>query len=266
MLVHAVSDVHGNAADLAHAAEGAEGLLVLGDLLDFVDYDEPTHGILAEVLGPGATVEFARLRAEGGPGALREYTRRLWAEVADPAGAVEVVVRRRYEQMFAVLGSLDVPVWLIPGNVDVPALWPEYLAKHPHLRVVDGEVVEIGERRVGFAGGVPLPPGVEPRGRVFRSYMREATEYAAAVEALGPVDVLCSHAPPAVPELAYDVVARTHELASPTLLQHIRAHRPRLALFGHVHAPLTTRTRIGPTECVNVGHFRRRGTAAVVRW
>jgi Icc-related predicted phosphoesterase len=266
VLVHVVSDVHGNASALAHAAEGAEGLLVLGDLLDFVDYDEPTRGILAEILGPEATVEFARLRAEGGPGALREYTRSLWADVDDPAGQVEAAVRRRYEQMFAVLGSFDVPVWLIPGNVDVPALWPEFLAKHPQLQAVDGEVVEIGDRRVGFVGGVPLPTGVEPRARVFRSYMRGAEEYAAAVEALGPVDVLCSHAPPAVAELAYDVVARTHELTSPALLEHVRTHRPRLALFGHVHAPLTTRMRLGRTECVNVGHFRRRGTAAVARW
>lgn len=266
MLVHVVSDIHGNAAALAHAAVGAEGLLVLGDLLDFVDYDEPTHGILAEILGPDATVEFARLRAEGGPGALREYTRSLWADVDDPAGQVEAAVRRRYEHLFAVLGAVDVPVWMIPGNVDVPALWPEFLAKHPQLQVVDGEVVEIGGRRVGFVGGVPLPPGVEPRPRIFRSNMRGAEEYTAAVEALGPVDVLCSHAPPAVAELAYDVVARTHELTSPALLEHVRAHRPGLALFGHVHAPLTTRMRLGTTECVNVGHFRRRGTAAVLRW
>lgn len=266
MLVHVVSDVHGNATDLARAADGAEGLLVLGDLLDFVDYDDPTQGILAEILGPEATVEFARLRAEGGPGALREYTRALWADVEDPAGQVDAAVRRRYEQMFTVLGSFDVPVWLIPGNVDVPELWPEFLAKHPQLQVVDGEVVEIGDRRVGFVGGVPLPSGVEPRPRIFRSYMREAGEFEAAVEALGPVDVLCSHAPPAVAELAFDVVARTHELTSPALLEHVRAHRPRLALFGHVHAPLTTRMRIGPTECVNVGHFRRRGVAATGRW
>ena len=105
-----------------------------------------------------------------------------------------------------------------------------------------------------------------PRAGVFRANMRGAEDYAAAVEALGPVDVLCSHAPPAVAELAYDVVARTHELTSPTLVDHIREYRPRLALYGHVHAPLTPRVRIGPTECVNVGHFRRRGTPAAIRW
>jgi Icc-related predicted phosphoesterase len=266
VLVHVVSDVHGNAEDLTRAADGAEGLLVLGDLLDFVDYDDPANGILAEILGPDATLEFARLRSEGGPGALREFTRRLWADLEDPATLVETAVRGRYEEMFAVLGDIDVPVWLMPGNVDVPDLWPEYLAKYPHLRNVDGEVLEIGDTRVGFVGGVPLPPTVEPRPGVFRAYMRGAPEYAEAVASLGAVDVLCSHAPPAVAELAYDVVARTHELASPTLVEHVREHRPRLALYGHVHAPLTARTRIDRTECLNVGHFRRRGTPAVVRW
>lgn len=263
MRVHVVSDVHGNSEDLARAAEGAEALLVLGDLIDFVDYDEPSNGILADILGPAATVEFARLRSEGGPGALREFTKRLWADVEDPRSRVDEAVHRQYGRMFAALGAAEVPVWLMPGNVDVPAMWPEFLAAYPHVRAVDGEIVEIGDTRVGFVGGVPLPPGVEPRAGAFRSYMRAAGEFTAAVEALGPVDVLCSHTPPAVAELAYDVVARTHELTSPALLEQIRASRPRLALYGHVHAPLTTRTRIGPTECLNVGHFRRRGTPTV---
>ncbi|WP_433798304.1 metallophosphoesterase family protein [Actinomycetospora sp. CA-084318] len=266
MRVHAVSDVHGNSEDLARAAEGAEALVVLGDLIDFVDYDEPTNGILADILGPDATIEFARLRSEGGPGALREFTQRLWADVDDPRARIDEAVHRQYARMFAALGAVRVPVWLMPGNVDIPAMWPEFLADHPHVRAVDGEVVEIGDTRVGFVGGVPLPPGVEPRAGAFRSYMRATEEFTAAVEALGAVDVLCSHAPPAVAELAYDVVARTHELTSPALLEQIRATRPRLALYGHVHAPLTARTRIGPTECLNVGHFRRRGTPAVARW
>ncbi|WP_285591834.1 metallophosphoesterase [Actinomycetospora sp. NBRC 106378] len=266
MRVHVVSDVHGNSADLARAARGAEALVVLGDLIDFVDYDEPTNGILADILGPEATVEFARLRSQGGPGALREFTARLWADVEDPRATVDAAVHRQYGRMFAALGAVEVPVWLMPGNVDVPAMWPEFLARYPNIRAVDDEVVEIGDTRVGFVGGVPLPAGVEPRAGAFRSYMRGAADFAAAVEVLDEVDVLCSHAPPAIAELAYDVVARTHELTSPALLERIRATRPRLALYGHVHAPLTPRTRIGPTECLNVGHFRRRGTPAVARW
>jgi len=30
-----------------------------------------------------------------------------------------------------------------------------------------------------------------------------------------------------------------------------------LAVFGHVHQPISRRTRRGRTECINVGHFQR---------
>lgn len=36
-------------------------------------------------------------------------------------------------------------------------------------------------------------------------------EYAAKIEAVGEVDVLCTHIPPEVPELVYDTVARRFE-------------------------------------------------------
>jgi Icc-related predicted phosphoesterase len=62
------------------------------------------------------------------------------------------------------------------------------------------------------------------------------------------------------------VVSRRPESASPALLEVIRRDRPRAALFGHVHQPLAARARVGRTECVNVGHFRRTGTPYVLRW
>ena len=83
---------------------------------------------------------------------------------------------------------------------------------------------------------------------------------------LGPVDVLCSHIPPSVPELSYDVVARRPEQSSTALLAAIHRYRPRWSLFGHVHQPLAARMRIGRTECVNVGHFKRTGAPYVLRW
>ena len=85
-------------------------------------------------------------------------------------------------------------------------------------------------------------------------------------DALGPVDVLCSHIPPAVPELCYDTTARRFERGSQALLEAIRATGPRYALFGHVHQPLVPRMRIGRTECVNVGHFRGTGRPWALTW
>ena len=69
-----------------------------------------------------------------------------------------------------------------------------------------------------------------------------------------------------MPELLYDTVARRFERGSEAVLEAIRSTRPRYVLFGHVHQPLVARTRIGRTECVNVGHFRGRGTPYVFEW
>ena len=45
--VHVVSDVHGNADELARAGAGADALLVLGDLIDFVNSVPPLADIAA---------------------------------------------------------------------------------------------------------------------------------------------------------------------------------------------------------------------------
>lgn len=262
MRVHVVSDVHGNVDALARAGDGADALLVLGDLVDFVDYQNPHRGILGRALGPDVSARFGRIRTEGRPGELMAFAREAWSRVPDPAAVVADAVREQYAELFA---ALTAPTWAIPGNVDLPALWPEFV-RDP-VTAADGRVVTLGGLRFGFVGGAPLPPGVEPRrGGPWRPNLLRATEYTALVESLSEVDVLCSHVPPAVPELAYDVVSRSAEAASPALLDVVRRDRPRAALFGHVHQPLAARRRVDGTECVNVGHFRRTGQPYVLRW
>jgi Icc-related predicted phosphoesterase len=262
MRVHVVSDVHGNVEALRRAGDGADALLVLGDLVDFVDYHDPTAGILGRVLGPEVSARFAQLRSAGRPGELVTYVTQRWAAVPDAAALVEEAVREQYAASFA---ALTAPTWAIPGNVDLPGLWPEFARSG--LCLPDGRVEDVGGLRVGFVGGAPLPPGRVPRrGGPFVPHVLRAEEFAAAVRGLGPVDLLCSHVPPAVAELAYDVVARRSEAASPDLLAVVRRDRPRAALFGHVHQPLAARVRVGRTECVNVGYFRRTGRPFILRW
>jgi hypothetical protein len=88
MRVHVVSDVHGNAEALARAGDGADALLVLGDLVDFVDYQHPERGILGRVLGPEVSAQFGRIRSTGGPGELRAFAQQVWSRVPDPAAVV----------------------------------------------------------------------------------------------------------------------------------------------------------------------------------
>lgn len=262
MRVHVVADVHGNSTALARAGEGADALLVLGDLLNFVDYDDHSKGILAQVFGPEAVARFAWLRVNGEPGELGAYAQSLWAGLPDPKATLEDAAREQYRRLF---DALPVPAFLTPGNVDLPHLWPEFL--RPGVRVLDGEVVELDGLRFGFVGGLPWPrPPDSDRGGPWRPYVRYDVEYDAACAALGSVDVLCSHVPPRVPELAYDVVSRRTEVGSGALLGVIERERPRAALFGHVHQPMAARARVGRTECVNVGHFRRTERPYVLTW
>jgi Icc-related predicted phosphoesterase len=262
MRVHVVSDVHGNADGLRRAGDGADALLLLGDLVDFVDYHHPAGGILGRVLGSEVSARFGRLRASGRPGEAGAFLTAALARLPDVDTIVEEAVREQYGALFA---ALTAPTWAIPGNVDLPRLWPEFA--RPGLCLPDGRVEDVGGLRIGFVGGAPLPPGRQPRrGGPWHPHVLRAEDYAAVVLGLGTVDVLCSHVPPAVPELAYDVVARRPEASSAALLEVVRRDRPRAALFGHVHQPIAARVRVGRTECVNVGHFRRTGVPHVLRW
>ncbi|HWB66534.1 MAG TPA: metallophosphoesterase [Mycobacteriales bacterium] len=254
MRVHVVSDVHGHAEALARAGDGADALICLGDLVLFLDYDDAGGGIFAELFGADAAARLIGLRTERRFDEAREFSRGLWEEVGDRQTVIEAAVRRQYAAMFA---AMPTPTYATYGNVDIPALWPEYA--HDGVRVLDGERADIGGRSFGFVGG-----GLQTPMRTPFEISDEA--YAAKVAAVGAVDVLCCHIPPDLPQLLYDVQARRMERGSSAVLDAIRDTQPDLVLFGHVHNPLASRVRIGRTECINVGHFRARRTPYVLAW
>jgi Icc-related predicted phosphoesterase len=257
-----VSDIHGNTEALARAGEGADALIVLGDLLDFVDYREHGKGILGTLFGAEKVGVFARLRREGTREETVAYSRSLWASLEDPGAAVDEAIRLQYAAMFGVMTA---PTFATPGNVDAPGLWPEFA--RDGIRILDGESADIGGLKFGFVGGALLPDGVVPRRNGFwRPYLRTREEYDKSVGELDGVDVLCTHVPPALPDLTYDVVARRSEIGSAALLDLITIQQPRWSVFGHVHQPLSPRTRVGRTECRNVGHFKVTGVPYVLRW
>ncbi|MFF4139936.1 metallophosphoesterase [Streptomyces sp. NPDC001698] len=253
--IHVVSDVHGNARDLARAGEGADALVCLGDLILFLDYADHSRGIFPDLFGVENADRIVALRTARRFAEAREFGARLWAGIdGDRATVMEQAVRKQYAELFAVFPS---PTYATYGNVDMPALWQEYAREG--TTVLDGQRVEIGGRVFGFVGGGLRTPMRTP-------FEIGDEEYAAKIEAVGEVDVLCTHIPPEVPELVYDTVARRFERGSRALLEAIRRTRPRYALFGHVHQPLVRRMRIGATECVNVGHFAGSGRPWVLEW
>ncbi|MET9432004.1 MULTISPECIES: metallophosphoesterase [unclassified Streptomyces] len=253
--VNVISDVHGNAEDLARAGDGADALICLGDLVLFLDYHDHSRGIFPDLFGVENADRLVELRTDRRFDEARELGRRLWAELdMDRETAIEAAVRKQYADLFA---AFPTPTYATYGNVDMPGLWHEYA--RPGTTVLDGQRVEIGGRVFGFVGGGLRTPMRTP-------YEISDEEYAAKVEALGEVDVLCSHIPPELPELTYDTVARRFERGSRALLDAIRRTKPRYALFGHVHQPLVRRMRVGATECVNVGHFASTGTPWALEW
>ncbi|HXC80421.1 MAG TPA: metallophosphoesterase [Trebonia sp.] len=249
MKVHVVSDVHGAADALALVGEGADMLICLGDLLLFLDYADHTQGIFAELYGAENAREYIELRTARRFDEARQLTVGIAARLGADRGTdlrtlTERAIRKQYAALF---GALAEPAYLTYGNVDVPRMWNGYLKPGHH--VLDGDRVEVGGVTFGLVGAGLISPYRTP------NEIPEA-EFAAKLDAVGAVDVLCTHIPPAVPELLYDIEARRLETGSVALLEVIRRTQPRYALFGHVHNPLVRRARIGRTECVNVGHFR----------
>jgi len=262
-----VSDIHGNTDGLAAVARDAEMLVVLGDLLDYVDYHDPAGGILGEVFGEQWVRQFTALRTAGDYAGLHRLNTDLWATVADPVGTLEAVVERRYQQVIAALSLARNPPLLILGNVDVVDIWRRVAQEE--IPDQDGRVVELAGRRFGFVGGGATRSAAHPvtdGAKAWRPYLRPAADYQASVRTLGAVDVLCSHLPPRLAVLRYDTVPARLEMFGPGLLESIDDHRPLLSVFGHVHQPLAGRLRRGRTECVNVGHFARRPQPYQVEW
>ena len=249
MRVHVVSDVHGSADALAVAGDGADMLICLGDLLLFLDYADHSQGIFAELYGAENAREYIDLRTARRFDEARQLTAGIAARLTAAHGTdlrtlTERAIRRQYAALF---GALAEPAYLTYGNVDVPRMWNGYLKPGHH--VIDGGHAEVGGFRFGFAGAGLISPYRTPN-------EISEPEFAAKLDTVGSVDVLCTHIPPAVPELLYDTAARRMETGSTTLLTVIRQTQPWYALFGHVLNPLARRVRIGRTECVNVGHFR----------
>jgi Icc-related predicted phosphoesterase len=246
MSIYVASDLHGAPDALTKAVPEGASLLLLGDLINFLDYLSMT-GILTEVFSVEAVEKVVELRTAGRVEEAREVMRaRSEGREDEIRSEIGRRVKDEYERIFAALPD---PTYLILGNVDQPRLVESFAAAAPGVHLPDGGVIEIEGERFGFVGGA-LPTPLHVAGEISREEMR------AKVESLGECDVLCSHIPPAIPELCYDTVSGKREQGSEDLLRYIEDVQPVRAYFGHVHQPLISQLRIGRTLCVNVGYFR----------
>ncbi len=241
-----VSDVHGAAEALARVVARDEPVLILGDLINFIDY-RTNEGIVSDVAGKEFVAEMVALRT-----AERfEEARRKWGEFsAGREDELRAEFDRRTEQAYdevcsALAGGAG---YVTYGNVDRPAMLRDYLPDG--FEFVDGAVVDIDGLRVGFAGGGIPALGIP--GEVGEEEMEEK------LRSLGAVDVLCTHVPPAVASLSVDVVGGRQK-GSAAVLSYLLESRPKYHYFGDVHQPQATSWVVGSTRCINVGYFRATG-------
>lgn len=246
MRIHLISDLHGAVDHLREAGRGCDALLILGDLINVLDY-HAMDGILVEVFGREPVAEAAGLRRRGRFAEARRVMRDRPGDSEEFRARFVERAREQYERVFEVMPENTVVTW---GNVDLPDLLRSF--ERPGVRVVEAEVLDFDGELFGvLGGGLRTPLGIP--GEV------EPEEYDRRLESLGPVDAICTHQPPRIPWLVYDVLGRRFEPGSTGLISYIRRHAPRWSFFGHVHQPLVDRMSIGPTQLVNVGHFRRTG-------
>lgn len=243
-----VSDVHDSPGALARLVQLGEEVVILGDLVNLTDY-RTGLGAVAAVLGLDFAERSSTARASGNYVAMRS----MWSDVAGSDREelrakigieLDVQYRRAGEALEGGTGLV------IHGNVDRPRQLQAVLPEG--FRYVHGEVVERADIRFGFVGGgVPTP--LEAEGEISDEDM------SSILGEIGPVDVLCTHVPPAVDPLRFDVVTGRLERGSEPVRDYLIEHQPAFHLFGDVHQPRASTWRLGATRCMNAGYFRATG-------
>src|SRR5438132_2052570 len=122
--IKVIADVHGDLDVVMREAAACDVLLLLGDLINVIDYTNAT-GILADVYGSDAVRRWSVLRAEGKFDESRQVLREI-SQGREQEFRAELFVKiDEAHKSFCV----DVPsnVIVTYGNVDVPDLIRKYL-------------------------------------------------------------------------------------------------------------------------------------------
>ena len=244
-----IADVHGATAALRKIAGLGGTLLILGDLINFIDY-RTNQGIVTDVSGQEFTDEMVRLRTAGDYAAAG----RLWqtfshGRQAELRRSYDTLIEEAYVDVCSALADVEL-AYVTYGNVDRPSVMQKHLPPQAHF--IDAGVIDIEGARVGMVGGGIVTIGTP--GEITDDDMADK------LDSIGPVDILCTHVPPAIPALATDVVAGRTK-GSAAVLDYLDRARPAYHYFGDVHQGKAIRWRHGATRCINVGYFRATGRA-----
>ena len=148
-----ISDVHHGLDSLENLPSGKGPLIILGDLINWIDYRNG-DGIAKDVFGEESVTKLVELRKK------HDFTRRkeLWNELFSKDREVkqtkiEESIYRQYREVFDKIKNFE--VFLIPGNVDSLKILEE--TKTNNVTNIDGEILDYKGFKIGFAGGgVPV--------------------------------------------------------------------------------------------------------------
>lgn len=246
MQVKLVADVHGEIDSLKEVLEPNDTLVLLGDLINWVDF-KSLDGMLSQILSKQEIAEILEEVARGN----REKAKAKAAALLSSAGPHAEKLREMARNTYLKLSSaIPCRAYVLYGNADYPDIMKECLPSNASL--VEAGCALIHGVRFGFVSGVP-----PFRWSVGLPGETDEETYRKRIENLGPVDVLCTHFPPAFPELTFDIVANRSEEGSKDLIEYIEKIQPDYAFFGHVHQPREREKEVGRTRCINTGYFRR---------
>ncbi len=250
MAVKLIADPHGRFGDIPERVKAEDILIVLGDVLDLIDWAD-ISGILPEVVGKDALVAKLMAAAAAGPQAAVELRDELLRPEGDYYARLEERVRSSYADFAAVLGRIGCRAYVLYGNGDIPAALAESLDGVGNAALAP-QRVEIEGLQFGFVHGALYSPFMMPA-------EMDDEAYGERLDLLGRVDVLCTHIPPRMEEAVYDVVAGRPVEGSASLLAYVEERQPAFLYHGHVHQPAQRELRIGRTRVINVGYYKRQG-------
>ncbi len=248
MAIKLIADPHGYFENLTEKISGDDVLIVLGDVLDLVDWAD-FSGILPDILGRDnfiAMLQAAFAKGPGGGTKLRD-------EILSPGGGYypELLSRinEEYGRFSQVLREIGCRTYVIYGNGDVPDLMRVALNGTGSAVVAEGKV-DIEGNLFGFVPGALNSPFQMPA-------EMDEEEYGKMLRELGRVNILCTHIPPQFEAAIMDVVAGKPVIGSQNLLSYIDENHPAFLYHGHVHQPAQRELVIGGTRVINVGYYKR---------
>jgi Icc-related predicted phosphoesterase len=252
LAIKIISDVHGEYAALREQLKPDDTAVLLGDYLNLIDF-RTLDGILADVYSREEVARVLELMASGDKELARTQIREAIGGIPEKSERVREKIAASYTEFFE---SIPCRCYMLYGNTDGPLVMEHLIAGPAEL--VECGVVEIEGQTFGMVSGAPQGPwNAGLPGEM------DSERYDEMVDSLGPVDVLCTHYPPAIPDLTWDTLAKRDEAGSEALLAFIDRYSPGFHYFGHVHSPLEECCLRGETRVVNAGFFRQRKTALV---